>query len=50
MSLLTNEVMLQDVVRKMKRLGQTMHWPNVGHEYLRLLTEVGRHGKAIRSV
>lgn len=49
-SLLTNEVMLQDVVRKMKRLGQTMHWPNVGHEYLRLLTEVGRHGKAIRSV
>jgi len=49
-SLLTNDVMLQDVVRKMKRLGQTMHWPSVGHEYNLLFTEVGRHGKAIRSV
>ncbi|GIP10931.1 MAG: glycosyltransferase family 4 protein [Paenibacillus macerans] len=49
-ALLTNEVMLQDVVRKMKRLGQTMHWPNVGSEYHRLFTEVGRYGAAIRSV
>ena len=49
-SLLTNDVMLQDVVRKMKRLGQTMHWPSVGHAYNLLFTEVGRDGKAIRSV
>lgn len=49
-SLLTNEVMLQDVVRKMKRLGETMHWPNVGQAYDRLFTEVGKYGQAIRSV
>ncbi|WP_010268372.1 glycosyltransferase family 4 protein [Paenibacillus senegalensis] len=49
-SLLTNDVMLQDVVRKMKRLGQTMRWANVGQEYNLLFAEVGKYGTAIRSV
>ncbi|ANS74683.1 glycosyl transferase family 1 [Paenibacillus yonginensis] len=48
--LMTNEVQMQEVVRKMKRLGQEMHWPNVGQEYLRLFAEVGKHAAAEHSV
>ncbi|WP_094096129.1 glycosyltransferase [Paenibacillus physcomitrellae] len=48
--LMTNEVLLQEVVRKMKRIGQEMHWPNVGQQYLRLFTEVGKHAAAEHSV
>lgn len=46
-SLLTNEVHLRSVARRMNRIGKTMHWLHVGKQYDRLFHEVNRLDSAI---
>jgi glycosyltransferase involved in cell wall biosynthesis len=41
-SLLTNDLQMRELMRKVKEIGEPMHWPQVGRQHLQLFREVNR--------
>jgi len=48
-SLLANDLLMRETMRKIKQIGETMHWPQVGRQHLQLFNEVNRVESAIGS-